>query len=87
MLGLARGEDKAIVIDTGTALITERRAVTGGAKQTREWLWSKLVTLTHDNDAPWTEIAVENRQKVYLIVGALLIVTGIDVVMCSQFFR
>ena len=63
----ARDEDKPIVIGTGMALITERRVVFAGAKQTREWLWSKLVTLTHDNNAPSTGTAVEDRQTVSLI--------------------
>ena len=58
-----QGEEKPTAIDTGTFTITDTRAVFVGTKQTREWLWSKLVAL--QNDAPdWTGIAVSNRQKV-----------------------
>src|SRR5262249_22589818 len=59
-----QGEEKPTPIDQGTFVITDQRAVFIGAQQTREWLWSKLIGFTHSADAPWTAIAVSNRQKV-----------------------
>ena len=58
-----RGEDKPTPIDEGTVVITDRRVAFAGAKQTREWLWSKCVGMQHQPDAAWTAIAVSNRQK------------------------
>ncbi len=55
--------DKPTVIDTGTAIVTDKRAFFTGAKQTREWRWDKCLGITHAADAPWTVIAVSNRQK------------------------
>jgi hypothetical protein len=57
-----QGDERPTVIDSGTFTITDVRAVFVGTKQTREWLWSKLVAF--QNDAPdWTGIAVSNREK------------------------
>jgi hypothetical protein len=39
------------------------RAAFIGSKQTREWAWAKLIGVAHQPDAPWTAIAVSNRQK------------------------
>jgi hypothetical protein len=58
-----QGEEVPTPIDTGTFTITTTRAVFVGPKQTREWDWSKLLGITHAADAPWTAIAVSNRQK------------------------
>src|SRR5947207_4554976 len=58
-----QGEEAPTPIDTGTFTLTTTRAVFVGPKQTREWDWSKLLGITHAADAPWTAIAVSNRQK------------------------
>jgi hypothetical protein len=58
-----QGEERPTPIDTGVIVITNQRAVFMGSKQTREWLWPKLIGLTHASDAPWTAISVSNRQK------------------------
>jgi len=58
-----QGEEVPTPIDKGTFVITDQRAVFIGNKDTREWLWSKLLGFTHATDAPWTAIAVSNRQK------------------------
>jgi len=58
-----QGEEVPTPIDKGTFVITDQRAVFIGEKDTREWLWSKLLGFTHATDAPWTAIAVSNRQK------------------------
>ena len=58
-----QGEEQPTPIDRGTFVISTQRAVFIGAKQTREWLWSKLIGFTHSADAAWTAIAVSNRQK------------------------
>ena len=50
-------------IDTGQFTVTNQRSVFVGAKQTREWSWAKLISVQHQPDAPWTSIAVSNRQK------------------------
>jgi hypothetical protein len=58
-----QGTERPTPIDAGTVSITTTRAVFVGPKQTREWAWSKLLGITHEQDAPWTAIAVSNRQK------------------------
>jgi hypothetical protein len=58
-----RNEDKPTVIDEGTAIVTDRRVAFAGAKQAREWQWSKCLGVQHQPEAPWTAIAVSNRQK------------------------
>jgi len=57
------GDESPTPIDQGSFTITTTRAAFVGAKQTREWLWSKLVAVAHQPDAPWTAMAVSNRQK------------------------
>jgi len=57
------GDESPTPIDEGTFTITDQRATFVGAKQTREWLWAKLVGIAHQGAAPWTAIAVSNRQK------------------------
>jgi len=59
-----QGEEVPTPIDEGSFTITSQRAVFVGSKASREWLWSKLLGVTHASDAPWTAIAVSNRQKV-----------------------
>jgi hypothetical protein len=58
-----KGEDTPTIIDAGTAVVTDRRALFAGPKQTREWLWSKCIAIAHHDEAPWTVISVSNRQK------------------------
>jgi len=58
-----QGAEVPTSIDEGEFTVTNLRAVFVGAKQTREWLWSKLIAVQHQPDAPWTAIAVSNRQK------------------------
>jgi len=58
-----QGAEHPTPIDSGTSSITTTRAVFVGPKQTREWAWSKLLGITHEQDAPWTAIAVSKRQK------------------------
>jgi hypothetical protein len=57
------GDDVPTAIDTGTAFVTNQRVVFRGDKATREWAWSKLISLDHDDDLPWTSLPVSNRQK------------------------
>jgi len=63
-----RGEEVPTVIDTGEFMVTTQRAVFAGSKASREWVWAKLVGITHAEDASWTTIAVANRQKVSGVV-------------------
>ena len=57
------GEEKPAPIDEGTFVVTSQRAVFTGQKYSREWVWSKLLGVTH-YDPGWTALAVSNRQKV-----------------------
>ncbi|MBU3702344.1 MAG: hypothetical protein FGM58_09905 [Acidimicrobiia bacterium] len=56
------GEEKPAPIDEGTFVVTSQRAVFTGQKYSREWVWSKLLGVTH-YDPGWTALAVSNRQK------------------------
>jgi hypothetical protein len=67
-VGQSRGtfvpsDESPTQIDIGTFALTNQRATFMGAKQTREWLWAKLIGVAHQHDAPWTALAVSNRQK------------------------
>ena len=57
------GQEAPTVIDTGTATITDQRVVFQGAKQSREWAFTKLLGYQHFDSPPWTAIQVSNRQK------------------------
>ena len=52
------------IIDSGSLTVTNQRAVFQGSKRTTEWLFSKLVGVTHAETKPWTSLQVTNRQKV-----------------------
>ena len=58
-----QGAEVPSPIDEGDFTVTDQRAVFVGAKRTREWSWAKLISVQHQTDAPWTAIAVSNRQK------------------------
>lgn len=58
-----QGPDVPTPVDDGTAFVTNQRVVFRGSKATREWAWSKLVSLDHDDTLPWTSLPVTNRQK------------------------
>lgn len=58
-----QGAEVPTTIDHGSAFVTNQRVVFRGAKATREWAWSKLISLDHDDALPWTSLPVSNRQK------------------------
>lgn len=58
-----QGEETPTAIDTGTFTVTSTRAIFAGQKHSREWAWSKLLSVTN-YDPGWTAIAVSNRQKI-----------------------
>lgn len=58
-----QGVEKPTGIDIGAFTLTTSRAVFAGSKQTREWAWAKLISVTHASDANWTMLSVSNRQK------------------------
>jgi hypothetical protein len=64
----AQGAEQQQMIDQGTFVITNQRVVFLGAKYTREWAYSKLLGLQHDDDLGATYMQVSNRQKVSGIV-------------------
>ncbi len=63
-----QGADKPTIIDTGDISFTTQRVVFQGGKFTREWLFSKLIGITHDASQPCTAIHVSNREKTSGIV-------------------
>ena len=58
------GPEEPALLDTGTVTITDRRVVFQGAKQSREWTFSKLLGYQHLDEAPITVLQVSNRQRV-----------------------
>ena len=63
-----QGAERPTVIDTGDVSFTTQRVVFQGGKYTREWLFSKLIGITHDEAQPCTAIQVSNREKTSGIV-------------------
>jgi len=59
-----QGDEVPTPIDQGTVLISDQRVVFAGSKQSREWLYPKLIGFHHDDKLPWTALQVSNRQKV-----------------------
>jgi hypothetical protein len=51
------------LIDTGTMVITDQRVVFLGSKYTREWAYSKMLGVQHDDALGATYMQVSNRQK------------------------
>jgi hypothetical protein len=58
------GPESPTPLDEGDVTITDQRVAFTGEKQSREWLFDKLLGYTHSTDAPWTALQVSNRQKV-----------------------
>lgn len=59
-----QGAEQLKVTDEGSATITNQRVVFAGAKNAREWNYSKLVSIEHDDQRPVTMIGVSSRQKI-----------------------
>jgi len=59
-----KGAEAPTPIDTGTAVVTNRRMLFIGPNQQREWLWAKTTAVMDSDEAPMTSVAVSNRQKV-----------------------
>jgi hypothetical protein len=57
------GPETPSVIDVGNVVITSKRAVFLGQKETREWSFDKLIGVTDQTEASWTALSVSNRQK------------------------
>jgi hypothetical protein len=60
----AQGAETQQMIDQGDAIVTNQRVVFLGSKQTREWAYSKLMGIQHDDKLGATYLQVSNRQKV-----------------------
>jgi hypothetical protein len=58
-----QGAEQLKVTDQGAATITNQRVVFTGSRNSREWAFTKLVSVEHDNTRPVTMIGVSNRQK------------------------
>ncbi len=63
-----QGNETPTVIDSGDISFTTQRVVFQGRRYTREWLFSKLIGITHDATQAWTAIQVSNREKTSGIV-------------------
>lgn len=59
-----QGAEQLKITDEGSATITNQRVVFAGAKNAREWSYSKLVSIEHDDQRPVTMIGVSSRQKI-----------------------
>lgn len=59
-----QGAEVPTPVDQGIVLISDQRVVFAGSKETREWLYTKLIGFHHDEHLPWTALQVSNRQKV-----------------------
>lgn len=57
------GPEMPTPVDTGTALVTNRRVAFSGPLQTREWLFDKMIGVDHDASGTWTALQVSNRQR------------------------
>jgi hypothetical protein len=60
---LTRNPEARRVIDTGVAYFTNQRIVFAGPKQSREWLFSKMLNADVEGNGVNVSIAVSNRQK------------------------
>jgi len=58
------GTEQHKITDEGTAAITTQRVIFQGSKNSREWAYSKLLGIQHDDTRPFTLMHVSNRQKV-----------------------
>ena len=63
-----QGNETPTIIDSGDISFTTQRVVFQGRRYTREWLFSKLIGITHDATQAWTAIQVSNREKTSGIV-------------------
>ena len=57
------GPEESMPIDVGVVMISDRRVVFAGPKQTREWLYDKLIGYSHADGQAATTLQVSNRQK------------------------
>lgn len=58
------GAEELKITDEGTAVVSSKRVVFQGGMNSREWAFSKLLSIQHDPTRPITLIHVSNRQKV-----------------------
>ena len=58
------GEEAPTAVDTGAAMITDRRVVFQGSRRTREWAFNKVAGYHNDGRVPLTLFQVSNREKV-----------------------
>src|SRR4051794_7461700 len=58
-----QGAEQLKITDEGSATITNQRLIFTGTQNTREWAYSKLVSVEHDAQRPVTMVGVSNRQK------------------------
>jgi hypothetical protein len=59
------GEARPAPIDQGEFVVTTTRAVFMGARQVRQWPWSRLIRIEHGGAPPWSSIVVSNRKRTF----------------------
>src|SRR4051794_11456823 len=59
-----QGVEQLKITDEGSATVTNQRVIFAGSKNTREWAFSKFVSVEHDPDRPVTMLGASNRQKI-----------------------
>jgi hypothetical protein len=59
-----QGPEQHKITDEGPATITNMRVVFQGGRNSREWAYSKMLGVQHDDSRPFTLMHVSNRQKV-----------------------
>ena len=62
--------DQARVVDRGSVVITDQRVAFGGSYYRQDWLYSRLLGLAHEVEAPCTLMRVTDRTKVSGLVVA-----------------
>jgi hypothetical protein len=60
---LTKNPEQLQIVDSGSAIFTDKRIVFVGAKYNREWDFSKLVNVDVGTNGYYINIAVTNRQK------------------------
>lgn len=59
-----QGAESQQLVDEGDVIVSNMRVVFLGSKKTREWAYSRLLGIQHDDEVGATYMQVSNRQKV-----------------------
>jgi hypothetical protein len=70
-----QGPELHKITDEGPATITNMRVIFQGSRNSREWAYSKMLGVQHDDSRPFTLMHVSNRQKVSGLLYAVSLST------------